>query len=567
MNAQELLSKAMDLHQEGEIEEADGIYEALLTKNNEHPELLFLSSSTSWMLGRPEASYGRLKKAIHIDPDHRYYALLGNVCQSLGEYEEAVRQYRFACTHGNTEADTHTNMGLALFELGQCKEAKKAHNQSLILDPEHLGACYNLALIFLFEKDYTKAQEYLIRAREIDPEDIEVLNNLGNTYLHQGQIQQARSLYAQALSHNQYYGEALYNMAMSYQSTGENIEVKRRLQMLLEIHPKHLRGMRTLADIMITDHDYYSAEQLLHMATQLAPSHVPTWSSLADTLVQQDQYSAAITVIEQTLALEETSYSWVQLGVVQKELQSQKELDISTEDIAHSFRRALELEPTSGKARYILDMIEGRTPDRAPLDYVENLFNFYAPKFEEHLVDILEYKTPQQLKDFLWESQTTREFPNILDLGCGTGLMGMLLHEHSKTLIGVDISSLMLQKAAEKKIYTTLHQDDIFAVFTHNMPRYELIVAADVLVYIGDLQPLFSLLPPQMTKGALFLFSIEECPEGFFLGPEARFLHSVSHIQESLPSSMSIISTKEAPLRKNNDTWVKGLLILIQYNP
>ena len=92
LDLQHILSTAFQLHQEGRLEEADQIYEALLAKNNEEPELLFLSSMTSWMLGRHQAAYSRLKKAIHIDPDERYYVLLGNVCQSLKYFEEAVSQ-------------------------------------------------------------------------------------------------------------------------------------------------------------------------------------------------------------------------------------------------------------------------------------------------------------------------------------------------------------------------------------------------------------------------------------------------------------------------------------------
>ena len=90
LDMQQILSTAFQLQQEGKVEEADQIYETLLTKNDEEPELLFLSSMTSWMLGRHQAAYSRLKKAIHIDPDERYHVLLGNVCQSLKYFEEAV---------------------------------------------------------------------------------------------------------------------------------------------------------------------------------------------------------------------------------------------------------------------------------------------------------------------------------------------------------------------------------------------------------------------------------------------------------------------------------------------
>lgn len=564
LDMQQILSTAFQLQQEGKVEEADQIYETLLTKNDEEPELLFLSSMTSWMLGRHQAAYSRLKKAIHIDPDERYHVLLGNVCQSLKYFEEAVAQYRIALTKGNREADTHTNMGLALYELGQTEEAKKEHYLALDCEQDHLGAHYNLALLFLSEQKHEEAKNHFMQALEVAPQDVEVLNNLGNCHLHLGDIGTARSYYAQALAHEPYYIEAMYNMAMSYESSGEFIEVKRRLQKLLEIHPKHVRSLRTLADIMMKEHNYYGAEQVLSMVSQLAPNHPPTLSKIADCLIQQDEYSSAITVLEQTLTLEETAYTWIQLGVVQRELQNQKQLPISNEDIAYSFRQALRLDPDSGKAQYLLHMIEGVTPDRAPSDYVTNLFNFYAPKFEEHLVDILQYQTPQKLKEFLWEETETRTFAHILDLGCGTGLMGAIMHQHCEHLFGVDLSPLMIEKAEKKQVYTQLFQEDLFSISTLNIPSVDLIIAADVLVYIGDLAPLFKISAHKITQGGYLLFSVEECAEGFSLGSEARFSHSLSHIQSALPSSMTIIATKRAPLRKNNDEWVEGLLVLAQ---
>ena len=566
LDMQHILSTAFQLHQEGRLEEADQIYETLLAKNNEEPELLFLSSMTSWMLGRHQAAYSRLKKAIHIDQDERYYVLLGNVCQSLKYFEEAVSQYRTAIKKGNNEAETHTNMGLALYELGQTKEAKKQHYTAIEYQWNHLGAHYNLALLFLSEQEYKQAHKHLLKAQEIAPQDIEVLNNLGNCYLHLGDISAARTFYAQALAQEPYYIEAMYNMAMSYEVSGNFIEVKQRLQKLLEIHPKHLRSLRTLADIMMKEHNYYGAEQVLSMASHISPNHPPTLSKIADCLIQQDEYSSAITVLEQTLALEETAYTWIQLGVVQRELQSQKTLPISNEDIAYSFHQALRLDPSSGKAQYLLNMIEGVTPDRAPSDYVTNLFNFYAPKFEEHLVDILAYQTPKKLKEFLWEETETRAFTNILDLGCGTGLMGVIMHQHCKNLFGVDLSPLMIQEAEKKEAYTQLFQEDLFSIPSLDIPNIDLIIAADVFVYIGDLGPLFDILTHKITKNGYFLFSVEECTEGFKLGAEARFVHSLSHIQSSLHSSMKIVATKRAPLRKNNDEWVEGLLVLAQKN-
>jgi predicted TPR repeat methyltransferase len=88
-------------------------------------------------------------------------------------------------------------------------------------------------------------------------------------------------------------------------------------------------------------------------------------------------------------------------------------------------------------------------PVAAPKEYVIGLFDRYADHFDEHLVGKLRYRTPSLLLDAVMRLAPSGNLGtlDILDLGCGTGLVGSLLRPLARTLTGVDISSNMLQIA------------------------------------------------------------------------------------------------------------------------
>ena len=79
----------------------------------------------------------------------------------------------------------------------------------------------------------------------------------------------------------------------------------------------------------------------------------------------------------------------------------------------------------------------------------------------------------------------------ILDAGCGTGLVGVLLRDMAVRLDGVDFSPDMLEKAGAKRTYDHLHRDDIVAFMARTANTYDAIASAATLIHFGDLAPVF----------------------------------------------------------------------------
>lgn len=174
---------------------------------------------------------------------------------------------------------------------------------------------------------------------------------------------------------------------------------------------------------------------------------------------------------------------------------------------------------------------DGALPTGMPPAEVIATFDEMAPRFDALLVDALHYRVPEQLAALLDEVAPGRRFPRALDLGCGTGLVGQLLRERCDLLAGVDLSPRMLERARARGVYDLLHEDEVVEHLEHTTWRPELVVAADLLIYLGDLEPLFAAVRAAVAGGGLFAASVEQ-HDGVDVhhAPTGRYQHSRDYV-------------------------------------
>ena len=193
-------------------------------------------------------------------------------------------------------------------------------------------------------------------------------------------------------------------------------------------------------------------------------------------------------------------------------------------------RQALAINPDDTISSHLMHALSGATDANTTPEYAQNLFNNYALYYDQHMQGQLNYSIPKHIGRILHQLELTQVLRS-LDLGCGTGLTGVVLREISKHVTGVDIAEKMIAHAKEKGIYDTLVQSELIEFFQQNKQSYGLIVAADVLPYFGDLAALFAAISEHLLPDGYFIFTTEiSKTTPWFLELSARFSHHPDYI-------------------------------------
>jgi len=262
-----------------------------------------------------------------------------------------------------------------------------------------------------------------------------------------------------------------------------------------------------------------------------------------------------------------------------------------------NFMEATEGDKSAGSLRrragasHWLAVLRGETTATAPAEYVAGLFDGYAERFDEHLVGALEYRTPELLAEelallketLLAESPDSQPFARCADLGCGTGLMGPPLRGLGvQHLEGVDLSAKMLEVAKDKdRGYNRLVRGDLVDIFEEDdqATKFDLVVAADVFVYVGDLQPALSAASRSLTAQGAVAFSTEAPPRagsanekeskvpegGYKLAETGRYMHTASYVRSTAEAcGLRLCKRANVVLRKNGGKPVHGHLHLLR---
>ena len=225
-----------------------------------------------------------------------------------------------------------------------------------------------------------------------------------------------------------------------------------------------------------------------------------------------------------------------------------------------------EIEPKNERHRFFLAYARGENPGNQPAEVISTLFDEYAERFDQHLVVGLKYRLPKDAAEMIHQWHPDRK-GDVLDLGCGTGLLVVCLGRLDGVLVGVDLSAEMIDKAVQHNVYDKFHVADIVAaVKATPADQYHVVVALEVFVYIGDLHEVVPNVLRILMPGGRFLFSCEAAEAGqndFNLTESFRYTHQAAYLQRLMDEAgFEEVTIEDRSVRMHQDLPVKGLLVV-----
>jgi predicted TPR repeat methyltransferase len=298
---------------------------------------------------------------------------------------------------------------------------------------------------------------------------------------------------------------------------------------------------------------FAQAAVVLEEATRTDPGDAQAWAHWATALAEEGHAQRALDCVDKALQIDPAlAAAWTIKGTLLREMGRGGEA-------AQCFRSAVERGADRELNTFYLAALEGGSPPQsAPRGYVQALFDSYAEGFEEHLVEVLNYRAPQTLAAGLGD----RRFAAVLDLGCGTGLMARQLHSRAARIVGVDLSQAMAERARQLRVYADVVQADALEYLDSCTERFDLVVAADVFNYIGELAPLFAAVKRVLEPGGVFAFTVELAADSatIALRRSMRYAHSRSYILSlAHDAGFQISAIAEHPIREDQGTPIPGL--------
>jgi predicted TPR repeat methyltransferase len=446
------------------------------------------------------------RSAVALAPDNAlFWTNYGTALDRIGSFVDAAACLEYSLRLSNRQPSTWLLLGLVKKKTGELEGCEEAYRIALEQDPGSGIVRQCLGLLKAEQRDYAEAIEFLTGALELGMADAALLANLGKLYYQVGRFPEASHAYDEAAK--------------------------------LDAKNQHYRQMSRKAGFI---RDMLRGESVdIALATYL---HSP---GATDRDLEKDRKALFHAAFGQLSGFGHVDAA-KQVGT-----------------------KYLELWPDSPVLEYLMKAVNGVSDvDRSPSDYIVEYFDSFAEGFDAKLVGVLGYDVPEKICSAIRTSAPAEVLYDAVDIGCGTGLCGPLLRPFAKKLTGVDLSPKMLELAALRGVYDHLVCEEVTAFLNRSAAQFDIVAAADVMIYIGDLKPIFAAAANAIRVGGLFAFSTETWTgESYRLQSSGRFSHSPQYVRSLAASTFVERTSLETTIRLEANARVSGHLFVFHRRP
>ena len=523
---QQVFQQAVRCHQSGRLPEAEKLCQQILRRQPDHGDAMHMLGILALQKGEHDVAADLIRRAIlHIPSNPHAHCNLATALQNMGKADEAIDAYRQAIAVEPRLLKAHSNLGVLLAKTGQTDEAIAAFRQAVAIDPNFMFGHYNLGNVLKGKGELDAAIIAYRRAIALKEDFANAHFSLGNALGSKGLLEESITAFRRALALDPSLKTAFINLGFSLRMVGRLDEAIAVYHQGIAAHPQAVECYCGLGNVLIKKKLLKEAADVYRQAIACDPNYAVAHRGLANALELQGDIPAAIA----------------------------------------TFKAARE--GSSDPANYDYELAAlgvGDMPSTSPRKYVASLFDEYAENFDRHLRQ-LRYIVPELLFNAVRALNPPLPM-DIIDLGCGTGMCGELFRPMARQLVGVDVAPKMIDKARQRGVYDQLKEQDITLVLQESPRQFDLIVAADVFIYVGKLEKVFEAAAAALRPGGLLAFSIESMESGeYVLRTSRRYAQSVGYIQRlASRCGFKEVSMQDAALRTEDNLPVKGKIIILQ---
>lgn len=556
------LREARHLFQQGQVEKAYALCEQLCREDQGNPDLHHLFSMVLAQLGDTGSALKHINAAIALTPNSpQLFNNQGNLFLRMNKVEEAIKSYEKAIELDTRYAPAHNNLGNCFFKQNLNEKAKDCYLRAIRIEPSFADAHFNYARLLIVDNNYLSARYILLHALELNNKHPAVLGQLAELALIDGDYEDAAEYFSERLKIQPTHADTYHSLGVALYKLGDYENAADAFVYSIELGTSSADAHFNLANTKIELGEF--KEALKHYMLQLeVDATAETYYNVGVILMAQDHHNDALQYFRSALQKDPRNIETLQ-NIAAIHLKQGK----NSQAIA-CYQEILTLDPNNDEIHHIISALSGgNTPERSPHAYVKNLFNHYASYYEKHLQTHLHYDVPDQLMRAIEEEAQCGANENwrVLDLGCGTGLMAEKIKHLAAHITGVDISPHMIQQAERKRIYNDLMIGDLNNIFA-SQADMDLVVAADVFTYIGELAEIFQKTYQVLKPGGLFAFTVEKTNEdNYILQRTIRYAHNKHYLERlARDSHFTIERLANIHLRRQHGQPVDGYLMVLR---
>jgi len=424
--------------------------------------------------------------------------------------------------------DEAVAFGILLQQREQLVEAGDVYRAVLQSAPNHPAALHYAGVLAHQQGRSDEALTLMKKSLAIAPNQADCHSNIGIVLQSIGRQEDAIDAYRRAISIDPSHANAHSNLGIALRATGHPSEAEAAYRTAIQLNPAHVDAYTNLGILLNGLGRTDEAAQCYSKVITLRPKHHEARRLLALAHCTLGEVPEAVKIFENWLAEE----------------------------------------PGDPIAVHMLAACTGRdVPRRASSDFVERTFDSFAASFESKL-ERLSYRAPALVAAIVQHSGLEpSKHLDVLDIGCGTGLGGLLVAPYARWLVGVDLSEQMLARAKEKHVYDELVKADLTEYLRESREAFDVIVAVDVLVYFGSLDAVVAAAADALHQNGLFVFTLERATEpkiddvDYRLEMHGRYSHREAYVRQLLVNSGLEPEIAHAELRMEAGLPVAGLVV------